>query len=324
MAWIKWANVLASFEHGGLGVGSLKSFNLALLQKWRWRLVNNLDLLWVKLIKAIHGLEAGFDGNGCYTQGIWANIVGSSNYLHSRNLIPKDSLKCQIGCGSSIRFWKDLWLGDEPLCSRFNRLYRLDLDENCTIRDRFVAGVWSWQWRRSVTSGRTETMLNSLLSEIQHLTLSSCPDSWKWSIGLDGLFSVGATRVFIDEQLLPSLNLATRWNTCLPRKVNIFIWRIRLDRLPHRLNLSKRGLEIDSILCPICNNSVESNDHVFFSCEVASNAWRLVRIWCNFPDLLTPSYNDWISWIDNMPGANIKKDRIYVSLTLCLVSFGSI
>ena len=87
---------------------------------------------------------------------------------------------------------------------------------------------------------------------------------------------------------------------------------MRLDRLPHRLNLSKRGLEIDSILCPICNNSVESNDHVFFSCEVASNAWRLVRIWCNFPDLLTPSYNDWISWIDNMPGANIKKDRVYV------------
>ncbi|GKB58453.1 putative RNA-directed DNA polymerase, eukaryota, reverse transcriptase zinc-binding domain protein [Tanacetum coccineum] len=33
MVWIKWDSVLASNAHRGLGVGSLKSFNLALLQK---------------------------------------------------------------------------------------------------------------------------------------------------------------------------------------------------------------------------------------------------------------------------------------------------
>nr|GEW43416.1 hypothetical protein [Tanacetum cinerariifolium] len=174
MAWIKWVNVLASYEHGGLEVGSLKAFNLALLQKWRWRFVNNSELLWVKLMKVIHGLEAGFD---------------------------------------------DLWIGDEPLYSRFNRLYGLDINENCSIRDRFVEGNWSWQWRRPVTSGWTEHMLNYLLYEIQHLTLSSRPNTWKWSIGLDGLFAVGTTRAYIDQLLLPSLNIATRWNTCLPRKM---------------------------------------------------------------------------------------------------------
>nr|GEV33432.1 RNA-directed DNA polymerase, eukaryota, reverse transcriptase zinc-binding domain protein [Tanacetum cinerariifolium] len=216
--WIKWTYVLASYEHGGLEVGSLKAFNLALLQKWHWRFVNSSKLLWVKLMKAIHGLEAGFDGKDCYTHGICANIMGSSIYLHSRNVILNDALKCQIGCGSSICFWKDLWIGDEPLCSRFNKLCRLDIDEYCTIRDRFVKGNWSWQWKRPVTSSRTEHMFNSLLSEIQHLSLSSRPDTWKWSIGLDGLFAVGTARAFIDQLLLPSLNTATRWNTCLPRK----------------------------------------------------------------------------------------------------------
>nr|GEW51695.1 integrase, catalytic region, zinc finger, CCHC-type, peptidase aspartic, catalytic [Tanacetum cinerariifolium] len=39
MAWIKWDLVLASKAHGGLGVGSLKSLNLAILQKWPWRLI---------------------------------------------------------------------------------------------------------------------------------------------------------------------------------------------------------------------------------------------------------------------------------------------
>ncbi|GKA82912.1 RNA-directed DNA polymerase, eukaryota, reverse transcriptase zinc-binding domain protein [Tanacetum coccineum] len=76
----------------------------------------------VKLIKAIHGSEAGFDGKGCATSGIWSSIVGTANYLYSYNLLPKDTLKCHLGCGSSIRFWKDLWLGEEPLCSRYDRL----------------------------------------------------------------------------------------------------------------------------------------------------------------------------------------------------------
>nr|GEX35750.1 RNA-directed DNA polymerase, eukaryota, reverse transcriptase zinc-binding domain protein [Tanacetum cinerariifolium] len=55
MAWVKWSHVMASLDKGGLSVGSLKVFNLALLQKWRWRLVNNPDVLWACVIKAIHG-----------------------------------------------------------------------------------------------------------------------------------------------------------------------------------------------------------------------------------------------------------------------------
>nr|GEU90858.1 putative RNA-directed DNA polymerase, eukaryota, reverse transcriptase zinc-binding domain protein [Tanacetum cinerariifolium] len=62
MAWVRWDQALASHEKGGLNIGSLKTFNLALLQKWRWRFSTNPNLLWVKLIKAIHGFKAGFDG----------------------------------------------------------------------------------------------------------------------------------------------------------------------------------------------------------------------------------------------------------------------
>nr|GFB08120.1 hypothetical protein [Tanacetum cinerariifolium] len=213
-------------------------------------------------------------------------------------------------------FWgvTELWIGDEPLCSHFNRLYRLDINENCTIRDRFVEGNWSWQWKRPVTLGQTEHMLSSLLSVSTYFAFFS-PRYMEMEHWFGWVVCGGTTRAFIDQLLLPSLNTATRWNTCLPRKVNIFIWRLHLDRLPHRLNLSKRGLEIDSILCPICNNNVESIDHVFFSCEVASSAWRLLRIWCNIFDLSIPSYTNWISWIDNMPGSNVKKDRLFVIVT---------
>nr|GEU51236.1 RNA-directed DNA polymerase, eukaryota [Tanacetum cinerariifolium] len=253
---------------------------------------------------------AGFDGNGCYMQGLWADIVGSSNYLHSRNLIPKDVLK--VGSGSTIRLWKDLWIGDQPLKDKYNRLFCLDLNEDCLINDRLIDGGWSWQWRRPITSGRFKSMLHSLLSEVQHTTLSSSLDRWSWSIDADGLFTVSSTRSYIDHHLLPSLNTGTRWNKCLPRKVNIFIWRLCLDRLPHRLILSRRGLDIESILCPICNQHVESNEHVFFSCDVALNVCRLIRIWCNLSDQELYSFDDCVSWVIALPGLNAKKDCLFV------------
>ncbi|GJX30505.1 hypothetical protein Tco_0238584 [Tanacetum coccineum] len=148
MAWVRWDNVLASLDQGCLGIGSLKAFNLALLQKWRWRLVTNLNLLWVKLIKAIHGTEAGFDDKGCATSGVWSSIV-------------------------------DIWFGDEPLCSRYNCLFRLDINENCSISDRFKDGSWYWQWSRPIVSGRTDSMFQTLLTELPVFTLSTSPDQWK-------------------------------------------------------------------------------------------------------------------------------------------------
>ncbi|GJZ19391.1 RNA-directed DNA polymerase, eukaryota, reverse transcriptase zinc-binding domain protein [Tanacetum coccineum] len=81
MAWVKWPIILNSFDKGGLNIGSLKAFNLALLQKWRWRLLSSPNALWVQVIKAYHGQEGGFDTNGCSFKGIWANIVGTSNFL---------------------------------------------------------------------------------------------------------------------------------------------------------------------------------------------------------------------------------------------------
>jgi hypothetical protein len=32
---------------------------------------------------------------------------------------------CRIGDGMSTRFWRDVWLGDSPLCLKFPRLFSL-------------------------------------------------------------------------------------------------------------------------------------------------------------------------------------------------------
>ncbi|GJX85557.1 hypothetical protein Tco_0336331 [Tanacetum coccineum] len=140
MAWVKWPIILNSFDKGGLNIGSLKAFNLALLQKWRWRLLSSPNALWVQVIKAYHGQEGGFDTNGCSFKGIWANIVGTSNFLHSKGIILSNTFRFKAGCGTRIRFWKDIWVGETPLFTRYNRLYHLDQDKDCLIIDRINNG----------------------------------------------------------------------------------------------------------------------------------------------------------------------------------------
>nr|GEU92393.1 retrovirus-related Pol polyprotein from transposon TNT 1-94 [Tanacetum cinerariifolium] len=55
----------AMFFESDLNIGSPKAFNLSLLLKWHWRLFSHKNALWIKVIKALHGQEGGFDNNGC-------------------------------------------------------------------------------------------------------------------------------------------------------------------------------------------------------------------------------------------------------------------
>ncbi|GJR67536.1 GTPase-activating protein GYP7-like protein isoform X1 [Tanacetum coccineum] len=66
---------------GGLNIGSLKAFNLALLQKWRWRLLSPPKRFGVLVIKAYHGQEGGFDTNGCSFQG----ALGLTIYVNGKS-----------------------------------------------------------------------------------------------------------------------------------------------------------------------------------------------------------------------------------------------
>ncbi|GJX15682.1 RNA-directed DNA polymerase, eukaryota, reverse transcriptase zinc-binding domain protein [Tanacetum coccineum] len=165
MTWIKWDNILASHDKGGLGIGSLKAFNLALLQKWRWRLVTFSNSLWARVVKAIHGDDTGMELKGCKVSGKWANIVDSFSMLHSKDIIPLHTLRHKVGNGSSIRFWKDNWIGS-----------------------------------------RNEESLEILKTEIGRVQVNDCPDSWHWNDGDVGVFSVSATRMHVDNCILPSLS----------------------------------------------------------------------------------------------------------------------
>ncbi|GJR96082.1 RNA-directed DNA polymerase, eukaryota [Tanacetum coccineum] len=106
-------------------------------------------------------------------------------------------------------------------------------------------------------------------------------------------------RELIDDSKLPKEEVATRWVKVMPIKINVFAWRVRLDKLSTRLNLSLKGIDISTIVCPLCHASIESGSHIFFSCPMARHLWMILMHWWELGDIDLASYGDWLLWLNS-------------------------
>nr|GEX88702.1 RNA-directed DNA polymerase, eukaryota, reverse transcriptase zinc-binding domain protein [Tanacetum cinerariifolium] len=132
--WVRWNNVLASKENGGLGVSSLFSLNRTLLFKWVWRFFTQKETLWARVISAIHGVDGGFGSAKKSEQAyIWCNITKEMERLASQDIDLFNFMQKKIGNGLNTFFWNDSWRGDTKLKDDFPRLYALEHDKSITV-----------------------------------------------------------------------------------------------------------------------------------------------------------------------------------------------
>ncbi|XP_071740690.1 uncharacterized protein [Rutidosis leptorrhynchoides] len=178
--------------------------------------------------------------------------------------------------------WVSVIQGDGPLKHKYGRLFHSDSNANCLLAERCNDEGWTWSWTREIRP-RNQVMLSTLQSDIGSISLSQGTDSWQWCLQNNSGFAVCDTRAYIDDRLLPSIEPSTRWMKVLPRKINIFLWRLALDRLPTRQNLTQGGIDIEDSSCISCDHTLESSQHVFFDCGIAEDLWRQVRIWLDIP-----------------------------------------
>ncbi|GKC89730.1 RNA-directed DNA polymerase, eukaryota, partial [Tanacetum coccineum] len=132
---------------------------------------------------------------------------------------------------------------------------------------------------------------------IKELFPLPCEDRYVWTLESDGVFSVASIRKEIDGNRFQDVSLPTRWVKSVPIKVNIIAWKVKSNALPTRFNISRRGMDIDSIVCPICNAGVESTNHIFFQCVVVRQIMRKISSWWNIDYSDVNSYEEWQVWL---------------------------
>ncbi|GJZ24831.1 RNA-directed DNA polymerase, eukaryota [Tanacetum coccineum] len=297
IAWVKWSKVLASKKFGGLGVSSFFALNRALLFKWVWRYLSHDNSLWSRIISALHGLNghvlsAAFNST-------WSSIITEVNSLKVKGVDLISHCKIRVGKGTGTSFWKDLWIGDNLLKLSFPRLFALEENKDISVADKMNTSISS-SFRRHVRGGVESQQLDQLSLLLDTVILSNMDDRWFWDLNGDGVFQVKDVRSMLDEAFLPKMEVPTRWIKSIPIKVNVFAWKLYLDRLPTRSNLSRRNVSLPSLACPLCDHVLEDSSHLFFGCSVAKDIQKLICRWWNLDVHPYESYEDWLSWFKSI------------------------
>nr|GEV24220.1 RNA-directed DNA polymerase, eukaryota, reverse transcriptase zinc-binding domain protein [Tanacetum cinerariifolium] len=265
----RWKNVMASKDKCGLGVSSLFALNRALMFKWVWRFISQSSSLWARVIKALHG-EHGKIGKKVKSTypSIWLNIIHEVELPKLQGIDLLSFIHSKFGNREDTSFWEVAWHGDSAFKDLFPRI-----------------------------GGAEHAQFDLLKEKVEGCVLVDIFDRWVWSLEGSGDFTVSLVRKLIDDVLLSEVSTKTRWIKAVPIKVNVHAWKVKIDFLPTRFNISRRGMDIESILCPICGNVVESSRHLFFTCRFSSELMRKISCWWNIDYMEISSYEEWLDWI---------------------------
>ncbi|GJX96911.1 hypothetical protein Tco_0352709 [Tanacetum coccineum] len=190
---IKWDNVLASKDKGGLGVSSFYALNQTLIFNWIWLFHTQNSSLWASVIKVIHDVDGktGCPPTASFSSN-WIDIVLETFTLH-----------------------------DIPLKSLFPRIYALESVKSITVAAKASQPGLASSLRRMPRGGIEQDQMADLYLKMKDIILPNMMDRWFWSLSGSGEFSVASVRNFIDDHTRVDSAPKTRWIKAVPKKINI-------------------------------------------------------------------------------------------------------
>ena len=153
---------LVKWDHIWLAVRNLKLFNEAILGKWLWCFGEERGIMEVS-----YCFEVWFWGGGL----VYANVrqlYGVSLWKYIRRVWGQLSwhVKFDVGSGTRLKFWHDLWCGEAVLQETFPKLYPIPQVKDALVADHLQVRNDSVHWRlyfiRAVQDWELETISSFL------------------------------------------------------------------------------------------------------------------------------------------------------------------
>lgn len=246
--WLAWTRMTMSKSRGGLGFRDLHGFNLALLAKQCWNLINKLEALVSRVLKAKyypdgHLLQATRRGGASYT---WSGIWEVKEELNG-------GLRWVLGDGRSICIGKDKWLrGKKSFCVDQQRCSTIAL--NSKVRDFFEQDGHSWdetKVRLHFSSEDANFILKTRIPQVDST------DRLAWVHTKDGHYTVRSGYQHWHKNHVGDgeVQQSEGWNKILrvkvPHRIKIFLWRFCRNNIAVRVLLRGRGVPVP-IGCDMC------------------------------------------------------------------------
>ncbi|XP_073265516.1 uncharacterized protein [Populus alba] len=172
---VRWSIISQPKNASGLGIGSLRDKNKALMFKWLWRFGSEESSMWKDVITSIYNtnyptiiLKHPIAGTGT----TWSRIVNHCVTDSRLQDIVKHQSIILVGNGKRIKFWLDDWTTTGCLADQFPSLFWLSNNKEASLDKMGIwdshAWFWLFNWTRPLR-GRNYGFLdqiNAILSTV--------------------------------------------------------------------------------------------------------------------------------------------------------------
>jgi hypothetical protein len=266
-----------------MGFRDIELFNLALLAKQAWRLLQEPNSLSARILKAVYFPNGDFleAELGSSPSRIWRSIMDGREVL-------KQGLIKRIGTGEETLIWDTNWLPRDGLLRPLSCMLDSTVHEPPTLVSELIDDM-SMTWDQELLGTVFLPMDAELIANIP-LSTRRQSDFWAWHYERNGLFSVrSAYRMLINTSEQRSAWLEDRsgssrvseeekgwsmlWKVKVPSKIKVFLWRLARQSLPTADVAHHRHMAPHS-LCAVCGEQ-DSWRHSLLDFLQARSVWAL-------------------------------------------------
>ncbi|KAL5581410.1 hypothetical protein UlMin_013852 [Ulmus minor] len=184
-----WDSICKPLSCGGLGFHRIKDFNVALLSKWGWNLINNEDSLCLSILRARYLRHLDFleavpkSGDSSF----WKSILATKSII-------KEGACLIVGDGFSIDPWKDPWVPN-AVDFRPNLISEAGVD-NTRVKDFILQqGIWDFGKLLNHFNREDAVKIANII-----LPIRPRPDKWAWMPNANGKFSSKSAYLIANKQ----------------------------------------------------------------------------------------------------------------------------
>ncbi|RVW90208.1 ADP-ribosylation factor-like protein 8c [Vitis vinifera] len=206
--------------------------------------------------------------------GLWKGIRMNWELVSNR-------LVFIVGNGRRVRFWRDKWCGDSPLCSSFPSLFALTNDKEesvANVWDSLAEGGWGgWNpcFVRAFNDWEVEEA-SSFMERLHHSrVIEDVEDRVSWTETKSGKFSVKSLYLAIEAGGSARFPSSLIWNANVQPKISFFAWEATWGKALTLDKMQKRGWALAN-RCFLCLENEETIDHLLLHCSRTRVLWDLL------------------------------------------------